>query len=65
MPHVAQVEIVLTNGNTQQRRMAAVLPLREGNSKYLAYWVGWRLREMRSAEEIDQTMWQGNILYRA
>jgi FkbM family methyltransferase len=39
--------------------------LREARPAYCAYWAGWRLREMRTPEEIDAFARQGNILYRA
>lgn len=38
--------------------------LRECQPRYRAWWVGWRLSEMTSAEEIDGMARQGNILYR-
>jgi FkbM family methyltransferase len=36
----------------------------EHEPRYHAYWVGWRMRELRTAEEIDSLARQGNILYR-
>ena len=32
--------------------------------RYHAYWVGWRMRELKTFEEIDAFPRQGNILYR-
>jgi FkbM family methyltransferase len=38
--------------------------LRECQPRYRAYWVGFRLPEMKNADEIDAMTRQGNILYR-
>ena len=38
--------------------------LRECRTEYRAFWIGWRLREIESAEEVDGMGRQGNILYR-
>jgi hypothetical protein len=36
----------------------------ECEPRYHAYWVGWRMREMKTPGEIDAIAQQGNILYR-
>jgi hypothetical protein len=36
----------------------------EHERRYHAYWVGWRMREMKTPEEIDVIARQGNIFYR-
>jgi FkbM family methyltransferase len=38
--------------------------LREQRPAYRAFWIGWRLAEFRTPEEIDAMGRQGNILYR-
>jgi FkbM family methyltransferase len=38
--------------------------IQRANSRYRAWWIGWRLRPM-SAEQIDAMARQGNILYEA
>ena len=38
--------------------------LRTHRPGYRAYWIGWRLSEFHSPEQIDATPRQGNILYR-
>jgi FkbM family methyltransferase len=39
--------------------------LRGERAGYRAYWIGWRLSEFRTPEEIDGMGREGNILYRA
>jgi FkbM family methyltransferase len=39
--------------------------LNECQSRYRAYWAGWRLGKSKSADDIDAITRQGNILYRA
>jgi len=38
--------------------------LRKSNANYRAFWIGWRLSELTTADEIDGIARQGNILYR-
>lgn len=39
--------------------------LRQSQPRYTAYWIGWRLPQIKSPEQIDAIAREGNILYRA
>jgi len=65
-PPMLVIEHNLESATTAGHRAGDLLrALRDADPRYRAYWAGWRLREMKTPEEIDAFTRQGNILYRA